>query len=474
PKRGISNVTDIGIAVGMIFLILTFFVIPISKTVIDEYRNSVAAGQALTVQNAVNKYILDNAATISATATPTVPYNLTVSMLVSAGYLPSGYSSTNNFSATYATKIFEPTANKFHTMTFLTGGVQLSLSQARKIATRIGATGGYIESGVAKGALGAWSTSLSAFGGFNPGDGHIVIAGFYQNGAVSNDYLYRKAVPGHPELNTMNTALNMGGNDLTNAATLRGANAAITNTATAATVNATTVNATNGNLSGTLTTATAKVTGALTAGSASVSGAANITGKLTGSSVIQGQYFYPSQQVVVGQSCQVDGYMGRDSTGQSVSCVNRVWSKSSGVPVGTIAIWGATALPTGWLECNGQAFNKTTFTELAAYYPSGRVPDFRGVFLRGLDRGAGRDTDSGRGILTYQQDTLQNHTHIAGTETSLHDNVPGSPTRNTPGGEEVRTYADRTGDVNTLWGGARISSETRPKNTAVIYIIKAQ
>ncbi|MEH4714360.1 shufflon system plasmid conjugative transfer pilus tip adhesin PilV [Enterobacter ludwigii] len=468
PKRGISNVTDIGIAVGMIFLILTFFVIPISKTVIDEYRNSVAAGQALTVQNAVNKYILDNAATISATATPTVPYNLTVPMLVSAGYLPSGYSSTNNFSATYATKIFEPTANKFHTMTFLTGGVQLSLSQARKIATRIGATGGYIESGVAKGALGAWSTSLSAFGGFNPGDGHIVIAGFYQNGAVSNDYLYRKAVPGHPELNTMNTALNMGGNDVTNAATLRGANAAITNTATAATVNATTVNATTGNISGTLTTATAKVTGALTAGSASVSGAANITGKLTGSDVIQGQYFYPSQQVVVGQSCPVDGYMGRDSTGQSVSCVNRVWAKSSGVPVGTIAIWGSTAIPAGWLECNGQVFSTTAFSELASYYPSGRVPDFRGVFLRGLDRGLGRDPDSSRSLLSIQADEFKKHSH----------QIPVERQRDNPSAGAIMKGVAWPGSYQTLNTDALSKEaggdETRPINAAVIYIIKAQ
>ncbi|KZQ40694.1 hypothetical protein A3N57_07995 [Enterobacter cloacae subsp. dissolvens] len=467
-KRGISNVTDIGIAVGMIFLILTFFVRPITQTVIDEYRNSVAAGQALTVQNAVNKYILDNAATISATATPTVPYNLTVPMLVSAGYLPSGYSPTNNFSATYATKIFEPTANKFHTMTFLTGGVQLSLSQARKIATRIGATGGYIESGVAKGALGAWSTSLSAFGGFNPGDGHIVIAGFYQNGAVSNDYLYRKAVPGHPELNTMNTALNMGGNDISNTATFRGTNAAISNTATAATVNATTVNATTGNISGVLTAATARVTGALTAGTADVSGAANVSGKITGASVIQGQYFFPSQQVVVGQSCPVNGYMGRDSTGQTVSCVNRVWAKSSGVPVGTIAIWGTAAIPAGWLECNGQSFSTSTYTELASYYPSGKVPDFRGVFLRGLDRGLGRDPDSGRGLLSIQSDEFKKHRH----------QLPLERVRSNPQAPH--------GVTGIAWGGSYQSfltdslseeaggDETRPINAAVIYIIKAQ
>lgn len=451
-KKGIFQVTDSVIALGVLFILLVVMVIPAANWTVDEYRNTVAAGQARTVQNAVNKYISDNAITISASATATNPVTLTVPTLVSAGYLPPGYSSTNNFSATYQTKIFQPAIGKFHVMTFLTGGVDLKLSQARKIATSIGATGGYIEKGVAKGALGAWSENLSAFGGFNPGDGHIVIAGFYQNGAISNDYLYRKAVPGRPELNTMSTALNMGGNDVNNAATLQAQNATVANTLTAATANAT-----NANVSGTLN-----------------AGTVSASGKVTSADIIQGKYFYPSQEVVVGQGCPLNGMIGRDNTGQSVSCVNGMWAKSSGVPVGTIAIWGSTSLPPGWLECNGQNFNTSAYSELAKYYPSGTVPDFRGVFLRGLDRGVGRDTDPNRGILSYQEDTLQNHTHIAGTETGYWDSVPTTPTRNTPGGSEIRMYNNRTGDVNTQWGGARISSETRPKNTAVLYIIKAQ
>jgi hypothetical protein len=451
-KRGIAEVTGSVIAVGVLFVVLVTFVIPISMWTVDEYRNGIAAGQARTVQNAVNKYISDNATTIAGASSATVPYNLTVPILVNAGYLPTGYSETNNFSATYQTRIFQPASGKFHTMTFLTGGVDLKLAQARKIALRIGATGGYIEGGVAKGALGAWSENLSVFGGFNPGDGHIVIAGFYQNGAISNDYLYRKAVPGHPELNTMNTALDMGGNDVNNAATLRAANASI---------------------SATVTATTANVNGTITAGNAQINGVANVNGKITGASVIQGQYFYPTQVVTVGWGCGPNGFIAQDNTGQSISCVNGIWTKSSGVPVGTIAIWGNQSIPTGWLECNGQGFNTGAYPELAAYYPWGSVPDFRGMFLRGLDRGAGRDTDTWRNVLSYQNDTLQDHSHIAGTETSMYE-APGTPTRNTPGGAEIRNYSNRTGMVNTGYGDARISSETRPKNMAVIYIIKAQ
>lgn len=423
-KKGIFQVTDSVIALGVLFILLVVMVIPAANWTVDEYRNTVAAGQARTVQNAVNKYISDNATTISASATATNPVTLTVPTLVSAGYLPPGYSSTNNFSATYQTKIFQPAIGKFHVMTFLTGGVDLKLSQARKIATSIGATGGYIEKGVAKGALGAWSENLSAFGGFNPGDGHIVIAGFYQNGAISNDYLYRKAVPGHPELNTMSTALNMGGNDVNNAATLQAQNATVANTLTAATANAT-----NANVSGTLN-----------------SGTVSASGKVTSADIIQGKYFYPSQEVVVGQRCPLNGMIGRDNTGQSVSCVKGLWAKSSGVPVGTIAIWGSASLPPGWLACNGQNFNTSAYSELAKYYPSGNLPDFRGVFLRGLDQGRG--LDAGRSLLSYQRDQSDMVYNPGGKLQGHHNGME-------------HWYKSKGVDV-------------RPKNISIIYIIKAQ
>ncbi len=84
--------------------------------------------------------------------------------------------------------------------------------------------------------------NLSSFGGYNPGEGSVVIAGFYENGIKISDYLYRKAVPGHPELNTMSTSLNMGGNNISNAATTTTTNLNAT-TATATNVNATNANA---------------------------------------------------------------------------------------------------------------------------------------------------------------------------------------------------------------------------------------
>ncbi len=411
-KKGIYQVSDSVIALGILFVVLTAIIIPASVWSVNEYRNTVAAGQARTVQMAVNKYISDNATSLSASATATSPFTLTVPMLIGAHYLPAGYASMNNFSATYQTKIFQPETGKFHVMTFLTGGVDLKLSQARNIAIKIGASGGYIEDGVAKGALGAWRENLSAFGGFNPGDGHIVIAGFYQNGAMSNDYLYRKAVPGHPELNTMRTALDMGGNDITHA------------------------------------------------------------------HVVKAKYFYPTASVMAGDACSLDGTIARIEAGESVSCVRGKWAKSSGVPAGTIVLWGSSVLPPDWLELNGQAFNQSDYPDLAALYPALTLPDFRGRFVRALDHGAGIDSEKSRGLLSIQEDAIRNITGEFSIELDGNDANNSGAFKWT--GKQARgrnAIPDGELDEVLTFDASRVvptAPENRPKNIAVMYIIKAR
>ncbi|WP_440866546.1 phage tail protein [Symbiopectobacterium purcellii] len=61
--------------------------------------------------------------------------------------------------------------------------------------------------------------------------------------------------------------------------------------------------------------------------------------------------------------------------------------------------------PSGWLKCNGQAFDKTAYPILAELYPSGHLPDLRGEFIRGADDGRG--VDAGRALLSAQGDAMQ-------------------------------------------------------------------
>ncbi|EHR7124007.1 TPA: phage tail protein, partial [Escherichia coli] len=65
--------------------------------------------------------------------------------------------------------------------------------------------------------------------------------------------------------------------------------------------------------------------------------------------------------------------------------------EGSALPVGVPVPWPSATPPTGWLKCNGAAFDKVKYPHLATAYPSGKLPDLRGEFIRGWDDGRGID-----------------------------------------------------------------------------------
>jgi len=71
-----------------------------------------------------------------------------------------------------------------------------------------------------------------------------------------------------------------------------------------------------------------------------------------------------------------------------------------GMPVGIPQPWPTATVPSGWLKCNGAAFDKIKYPQLATAYPSGNLPDLRGEFIRGWDDGRG--VDGNRGLLSFQ------------------------------------------------------------------------
>lgn len=143
-------------------------------------------------------------------------------------------------------------------------------------------------------------------------------------------------------------------------------------------------------------------------------------------------------------------------------------------PVGIPQPWPLTSAPLGWLICNGAAFDKAMYPYLAAAYPSGKLPDLRGEFIRGWD--AGRGVDAGRAILSAQGDAIRN---ITGSINGL-------------GGEGGAIYYKSTPEKTSWvhWGGdntfhdvmsygfdaSRVvptASENRPRNIAFNYIVRA-
>ena len=148
---------------------------------------------------------------------------------------------------------------------------------------------------------------------------------------------------------------------------------------------------------------------------------------------------------------------------------------SNYLPVGIPQPWPTNQPPAGWLECNGSTFDKNKFPKLAVVYPTGKLPDLRGVFIRGLDTGSGLDPN--RSILSYQNDAIRN--------------IVGSTGYLIFGGASVVSGAFREerleGNGNGVGGGyyarnlffdaSRVvptANENRPRNIAFMYIVKAE
>ena len=153
----------------------------------------------------------------------------------------------------------------------------------------------------------------------------------------------------------------------------------------------------------------------------------------------------------------------------------------AGVPAGSVTAFAGQSAPSGWLECNGLAVSRTgnasLFSAIGTSFGNGdgsttfNLPDLRGEFIRGWDNGRG--VDSGRSFGSTQLDALQQ------MEGSF---VPGdSP--------QATGVFENAGGVSSNVGGftgsidskvnfdaslvARTADETRPRNVAMMYIIKA-
>lgn len=154
------------------------------------------------------------------------------------------------------------------------------------------------------------------------------------------------------------------------------------------------------------------------------------------------------------------------------------------VPAGAVTAFAGSALPEGWLWCDGQGVSKNEFPALFAAIgttyggtgsPMFNVPDYRGRFLRGLDEGAGRDPDSGsRELGSVQGDAFQGHWHVHSYK--FRSMAPAGNEVSVPHWEYTAAGTDTNSIQNAVSDGSngtpRVAVETRPSNIAVKYIIK--
>ncbi|EEW4568065.1 phage tail protein [Escherichia coli] len=163
--------------------------------------------------------------------------------------------------------------------------------------------------------------------------------------------------------------------------------------------------------------------------------------------------------------------------------------EGSALPVGVPVPWPSATPPTGWLKCNGAAFSAEEYPKLAKAYPTNKLPDLRGEFIRGWDDGRG--VDSGRTILNSQGDAIRN---ITGTIGARHEisalyffgNGSGAFFGNDEGMyDSVVIKAESTGKSSVsitdrhIYANLDVSrvvptaTENRPRNIAFNYIVRA-
>ncbi|PLA74009.1 hypothetical protein CYQ88_08270 [Hydrogenovibrio sp. SC-1] len=198
-----------------------------SQKNVEEMKTQVSGDYMASIGKAAKAYIDDNYHTIVGIATATTPFELDVNTLVASNYLPTGYSATNPFGQQIKVLVLEPQVNKLNGLVISTGGEQLDDVSLSQYVTQIGASGGGVYSEtptVITGARGLWEMSPGAFqnatdlgNSYTIGQGHAVIALWYDSNQSTSGFLYRDQIASHPELNRMNTDIDMGSNNVNNA-----------------------------------------------------------------------------------------------------------------------------------------------------------------------------------------------------------------------------------------------------------------
>ncbi|EGK2925586.1 phage tail protein [Escherichia coli] len=150
--------------------------------------------------------------------------------------------------------------------------------------------------------------------------------------------------------------------------------------------------------------------------------------------------------------------------------------EGSALPVGVPVPWPSATPPTGWLKCNGAAFSAEEYPELAKAYPTNKLPDLRGEFIRGWDDGRG--VDAGRQLLSSQGDAIRNIEGFADGGIGMSfDAIRGAFY---DAGTRSATMANNTtaiGKTDDLgFDASRVvptANENRPRNIAFNYIVRA-
>ena len=188
---------------------------------------------------------------------------------------------------------------------------------------------------------------------------------------------------------------------------------------------------------------------------------------------------------------------GTDAT-RAVTPAGLASAASLFVPPGAVMPFAMAVAPSGWLASNGAVVSRTTyaalFSAIGTLYGAGdgsttfALPDLRGYFVRGS--GTNADGTASGTFGAKQADTTGPHTHSGTTGNDSPDHTHGYYDRFTSGGFNQTAGSgspqySQTENRNTGGASARHqhsfstssqspagTTETRPKNIAMLYCIK--
>lgn len=190
----------------------------------DEMAKRQAADQLAVVSKAAAGYTRKHQATlVTQTTTSSGPVIDTTALIVE-NLLPVGFAGRNVWGQTYQIYFRQPSSNTLQAVVLTTGGQGATPRAPRfasalvpSAAAMVGGSGGFIPTGdmpgqssnVLQGAFGGWSLDLASVGIPSPGAGHLGSLSTFDSSSLGQDFLYRVAVPGHAELNQMQTNIDM-------------------------------------------------------------------------------------------------------------------------------------------------------------------------------------------------------------------------------------------------------------------------
>ncbi|OLN30178.1 PilV [Desulfovibrio sp. DV] len=209
-------------------LLVLFIMLPVLLNLwelgANELEKRQAADQLVAVTKAASAYVRKHQTDLLTQTSSASGPTISTDPLVTEGFLEAGFQGHNVWGQTYQIVFRQPSSNTLQAVVLTTGGrgqdskdVRFATSVVPSAAAMAGGAGGFIPTGdipdqpssSLRGAFGGWILNLASVGITSPGPGHLGALSTFDSSSLGQDFLYRVAVPGHPELNQMQTELDM-------------------------------------------------------------------------------------------------------------------------------------------------------------------------------------------------------------------------------------------------------------------------